>query len=298
MARRHCRKADPPLFNEVVESSKIMSRSIDQTSPTTLSSDAIKQGLRTRWLGQPAISSFDVVESTNTEANRLAQEGAPEGTLIVADAQTKGRGRLGRTWVSPPGSGLYLSIILRPSCPPDWFPRLTLTAGVAVASAIQETGMRPQLKWPNDILIADRKVGGILTEAVFDKRRIDFAILGIGINVNTEWDELPISVRSLATSLRLSLGKSLSRIHLLQSLLHQLELWYEFFRAGAFETILETWCEFDTTLGRVVEVFLPERRLVGVAETLESDGTLLVRDKSGCLHRIVAGDVMHCRLEA
>jgi BirA family biotin operon repressor/biotin-[acetyl-CoA-carboxylase] ligase len=157
--------------------------------------------------------------------------------------------------------------------------------------------MRPQLKWPNDILIADRKVGGILTEAVFDKKRINFVILGIGINVNTERDELPISVRSLATSLRLSLGKPLSRTHLLQSLLHQLEQWYEFFRAGAFETILETWCEFDTTLGRVVEVFLPERRIVGVAETLESDGTLLVRDKRGCLHRILAGDVVHCRLE-
>jgi BirA family biotin operon repressor/biotin-[acetyl-CoA-carboxylase] ligase len=157
--------------------------------------------------------------------------------------------------------------------------------------------MRPQLKWPNDILIADRKVGGILTEAVFEKKRIDFAILGIGINVNTERDEFPISVRSLATSLRLSLGKPLSRTHLLQSLLHQLEQWYEFFRAGAFETIVETWCEFDTTLGREVEVFLPERRLVGVAETLGSDGTLLVRDKRGCLHRIVAGDVVHCRLE-
>ena len=274
-----------------------MGRYMDQRLPNRLSPHAIKEHLRTRWLGQRAVCCFDVVESTNTEANRLAREDAPEGTLIVANAQTRGRGRLGRSWVSPPGSGLYLSIILRPSCSPDWFPRLTLTAGVAVASAIQETGMRPQLKWPNDILIADRKVGGILTEAVFDKKRINFVILGIGINVNTERDELPISVRSLATSLRLSLGKPLSRTHLLQSLLHQLEQWYEFFRAGAFETILETWCEFDTTLGRVVEVFLPERRIVGVAETLESDGTLLVRDKRGCLHRIVAGDVVHCRLE-
>ncbi len=172
-----------------------------------------------------------------------------------------------------------------------------LTAGVAVASAIQQTGMKPQLKWPNDILIADRKVGGILAEAVFDKRRIDSAILGIGINVNTEQDELPVSVRSLATSLRLSLGKPVSRIYLLQTLLHLLEPWYEFFCMGAFETILDAWCEFDNTLGRVVDVFLPERRLVGVAEALEPDGTLLVRDKRGCLHRIVAGDVVHCRLD-
>jgi len=274
-----------------------MSPSLDQTLPNRLSTHAIKEHLRTRWLGKREVCCFDVVESTNTEANRLAREGAPEGTLIVANAQTKGRGRLGRSWVSPPGSGLYLSIILRPDCPPDRFPRLMLTAGVAVASAIQQTGMKPQLKWPNDILIADRKVGGILAEAVFDKRRIDFAILGIGINVNTEQDELPVSVRSLATSLRLSLGKPVSRICFLQTLLHLLEPWYEFFCTGAFETILDAWCEFDNTLGRVVDVFLPERRLVGVAEALEPDGTLLVRDKRGCLHRIVAGDVVHCRLE-
>ena len=114
-----------------------MSHSVNQTLPSTLSADAIKQSLRTRWIGQPAIHSLDVVESTNAEANRLAQDGAPEGTLIVANAQTKGRGRLGRTWVSPPVSGLYLSIVLRPAHPPDWFPKLMLTAGVAVASAKQ-----------------------------------------------------------------------------------------------------------------------------------------------------------------
>jgi len=274
-----------------------MSPFLDQTLSNSLSPHAIKKHLRTRWLGQREVCCFDVVESTNTEANRLAREDAPEGTLIVANAQTKGRGRLGRSWASPPGSGLYLSIILRPDCPPNRFPRLTLTAGVAVASAIQQTGVKPQLKWPNDILIADRKVGGILAEAVFDRRRIDFAILGIGINVNTERDELPVSVRSLATSLRISLGKPLSRIYLLQTLLHLLEPWYESFCAGAFETILDAWCEFDNTLGRVVDVFLPERRLVGMAEALEPDGTLLVRDKRGCVHRIIAGDVVHCRLE-
>jgi BirA family biotin operon repressor/biotin-[acetyl-CoA-carboxylase] ligase len=271
-----------------------MSRSPDKRLLSTLSPDVIKQGLKTRWLGQPAIFSFDVIESTNAEANRLAQEGAKEGTLIVADAQSKGQGRLGRTWVSPSGSGLYLSIILRPDYSADWFPRLSLTAGVAVASAIRQTGAMPQLKWPNDILIADRKVGGILTEALFDKNRMESAVLGIGINVNTEQDEFPMSIRNLATSLRLSLGRTVSRTHLLQSLLCQLEEWYESLNKGAFEAILESWSEFDSTLGRVVEVFLPERRVVGVAEALQSDGTLLVRDKADCLHRIVAGDVVHC----
>lgn len=271
---------------------------MSQCPSNRLSAHAIKEGLRTRWLGQRVIRCLDVVESTNTEADRMARQGAPEGTLVIADFQSKGEGRLGRSWFSPPGSGLYFSVILRPSCPPAWLSRLTLTAGVAVASAIEQTGVRPQLKWPNDVLIADRKAGGILTKAVFDKERTDFAILGIGINVNTEPDEFPISVRNLATSLRISLGKPVSRIHLLQTLLHQLEQWYDLFCTGPSETILETWCEFETTLGRVVEVFLQERRLVGVAEALEPDGTLLVRDKTGHLHRVIAGDVVHCRLES
>lgn len=275
-----------------------MSLGLNQRTPNRLSPHAIKEHLRTRWLGQQTVYCLDVVESTNSEANRMAREGAPEGTLIVANTQTKGRGRQGRSWVSPPESGLYLSIILRPSCPPGWFPRLTLTAGVAVASAIQDIGLRPQLKWPNDILIADLKVAGILTEAVFDNRRIGFAIVGIGINVNTEPDEFPISCRSLATSLRLGLGKPVSRIDFLQTLLHRLEQWYGFFCTGAYETVVDAWCKFDNTLGRVVEVFLTEKRLVGVAEALEPDGTLLVRDKKGFLHRVVAGDVMHCRPES
>jgi BirA family biotin operon repressor/biotin-[acetyl-CoA-carboxylase] ligase len=263
-----------------------------------LSTDVIKQSLKTQWLGRSAVSFFDVVESTNTEAKRLAREGAPEGTLVVAGGQTKGRGRLGRTWVSPSGSGLYLSIVLRPTFSVDRLSRLTLTAGVAVASAIRESGITPQLKWPNDILIAGRKVGGILTEALFDKRQIEYAVLGIGINVNTEEEAFPASIRNLASSLQLSLGKAVSRNDLLQTLLCQFEQWYESLNTGPFETILETWSEFDTTLGRLVEVFLPERRVVGVAEALQSDGALLVRDKRDGLHRIVAGDVVHCRVES
>ena len=275
-----------------------MSPSLDKTSVNELSTDVIKQSLKTLWLGRSAVSFFDVVESTNTEAKRLAREGAPEGTLIVAGGQTKGRGRMGRTWVSPSGGGLYLSIVLRPTFSVDRLSRLTLTAGVAVASAIQESGITPQLKWPNDILIDGRKVGGILTEALFDKRQIEYAVLGIGINVNTEKEAFPASIRNLATSLQLSLGKAVSRNDLLQTLLCQFEQWYESLNTVPFETILETWSEFDTTLGRLVEVFLPERRVVGVAEALQSDGALLVRDKRDGLHRIVAGDVVHCRVES
>jgi BirA family biotin operon repressor/biotin-[acetyl-CoA-carboxylase] ligase len=275
-----------------------MHSSPDQRLPNGLSEDAIKRHLKTRWLGRESIYFFNVVESTNTEANRIARDGAPEGTLILADAQSKGRGRLRRSWVSPPGAGLYLSIILRPTCPADRLPGLTLTAGVAAASAIQHTGVVPQLKWPNDILISGRKVGGILTEAVFDKKQLDFAVLGIGINVDTARDEFPVSVRNLATSLRLSLGEPVSRIDLLQTLLKRFEHWYAFFCSGAFEGILEAWSLLDITLGNAVEVSLPGRRLLGVAEALTPDGALLVRDKTNRLHTIIAGDIVHCRVDS
>ena len=275
-----------------------MNPSIDTGFPDKLSSDAVKRGLNTKWLGQQPIFCFGVVETTNIEADRLAREGMPEGTLVVADGQTKGRGRLKRSWASPPGTGLYLSIVLRPTCAPDYFPALTLTAGVATASAVQQMGLVPQLKWPNDVLISGKKVGGILTEGVFDKKRIDFAILGIGINVNTAAEAFPGPFRNQATSLRLSLGKPVSRVELLQNLLIKLEHYYGLFSDGDFGSIIHTWSELDSTLGREVEVSLPESRLLGVAEAVEPDGTLLVRDKTNRLHRIVAGDVVHCRVDS
>jgi BirA family biotin operon repressor/biotin-[acetyl-CoA-carboxylase] ligase len=271
--------------------------SVDRGFAEKLSSDAVKKGLNTEWLGQQPIFCLSVVETTNIEANRLAREGKPEGTLVVADAQTKGRGRLGRSWVSPPGTGLYFSIVLRPRCTPDRLPALTLMAGVVTASAIQQLGLVPQLKWPNDILISGKKVGGILAETVFDRKQIDFTILGIGINVNTTEEAFPVSFRKQATSLRLSLGKPVSRVALLQNLLTKFENCYALFSEGDLLPIIHNWSELDSTLGREVEVSLPEGRLLGVAEVVEPDGTLLVRDGSGHLHRIVAGDVVHCRTD-
>jgi BirA family biotin operon repressor/biotin-[acetyl-CoA-carboxylase] ligase len=257
----------------------------------------IKNGLGTQWLGQQTVLCLEVVGSTNEEAHRLGREGAPEGTILIAETQTTGRGRQGRSWESPEGKGLYLSMVLRPHCAPEMLPGLTLAAGVSVASAIQATGLSPKLKWPNDVLIDHRKVGGILTEAVFSGGRVDFAVVGIGINVNMESLEFPESVRDLATSLSASLGQPVSRVLLLQSVLSQQEHWYELFSSGAFEKILTKWRQFDATLGEMVEVILPNERLAGVAESLAEDGALLIRDEGGDLIRIVAGDVVHCQLQ-
>jgi len=263
-----------------------------------LTPSAIQGGLRTRWLGQRFVHCFDVVGSTNREAHRLGQQGAPEGTVVIAEGQREGRGRLGRSWASPSGGGLYLSFILRPGCPPSGVALLTLVAGIAVASTVRAMGFEPQLKWPNDVLIADRKVAGVLTEALFHQGRVDFVVVGVGINVNTELEAFPGEVRDRATSLRVSGGRPVSRLLLLQRLLRRQEQWYELFSAGALEKIIERWRRLDTTVGRVVEVILPQKRFVGVAEAVDDDGALLVRDKKGELVRVLAGDVVHCRVES
>ena len=271
--------------------------SVNEGLRDQLSSHAIQKGLDTEWLGQQTIFCFDVVETTNIEANRLGREGKPEGTLVVANAQTRGRGRQGRTWISPAGTGLYCSVVLRPRCVPDRLPVLALTAGVAGAAAIQQMGLAPELKWPNDILIAGRKVGGILTETVFDGKKIDFVILGVGINVNTAAEAFPVSFKKEATSLRLSFGKPVSRITLLQDLLLQFERYYRLFSKGDIDSIIHGWSKLDSTLGREVEIALPGGRLLGTAEDVGPNGMLLVRDRTNRLHRILAGDVVHCRTD-
>jgi len=274
-----------------------MDPDLDNLYAKRLSPKAVKKGLNTRRLGKQPIYCFDVLESTNSEAKRLARQGAPEGTIVLAESQSQGRGRLKRLWASPPGKGLYFSVILRPPIPLRWGPRITPVAGVALAAALQEIGITPRLKWPNDVMLGRRKVAGILTEASCGENAISFVVVGIGINVNTDLEDFPTSIRNLATSVRLSTGKAISRVRLLQTLLYQLEQWYERLCQGSFATALETWRHYEMTLGRRVEVSLPESSLVGVAEDIDSDGALLVRDKGGGLHRILVGDVVHCRVQ-
>ena len=261
-----------------------------------LTPEIIRQDLDTRWLGKQAIHCLDAVESTNSEARSLAVRGAAEGTIVLAEGQTKGRGRSNRTWFSPRGKGLYLSVILRPRIPLEWNPRITIAAGVALATALDHMGIRPGLKWPNDVMLGSRKVAGILTEGAFDQTGTGFAIVGVGVNVNTVSEEFPVSIRELATSLRVGTGKAISRVTMLQGFLHELEQWYETLCLGNLEGILETWRRYATILGKRVEVCLPDSGLLGVAEDLDSDGALLVRDKMGYQHRIMAGDVRLCRV--
>ncbi len=239
--------------------------------------------LRTRYMGR-RIHWFEQVTSTNEVARQLADAGAPEGTAVVARTQTEGRGRLGRRWVSPPG-GLWLSVVLRPLAAPHEVPRLGLAVGLACSRAVERScGVQVGLRWPNDLVVHGRKVGGVLVESGPELR---WVVVGIGINANVAQDLLPEG----ATSLQETTGAPVDRGQLLQALLAELELCYELFRGGDWATLLDWWRSRSTTLGRRVRVHVSSGVYEGVAEDVDEDGALVVRLPDGRRKRVVAGEV-------
>lgn len=264
----------------------------DEGGMDRLSSEGIREGLRTTFVGHELVY-LEEVESTNAVARRLGQEGAAEGTLVVADYQSAGRGRLGRRWQAPPGSSLLLSLLFRPSLAPAQMQRLTMACGLAVADAIEaRTGLRVGLKWPNDVVIGGRKAGGILTELELQGGAVAFAVVGIGLNVNLDpgtLADLPEDTRPPATSLSQALGQPVPRLTLLLTLLEAVEVRYLALRQG--RSPHREWAERLTTLGRRVVVSGAGRRLEGVAVGVEADGALQLRLDDGRLEAVWAGDV-------
>jgi BirA family biotin operon repressor/biotin-[acetyl-CoA-carboxylase] ligase len=234
---------------------------------------------------QETTSSSDVLE-------RLARQGAPDGTVVFAESQTRGRGRLGRQWISPPGQGLWFSVLLRPPLRPQEVTRLTLVAAVALARAIAaEVPLTPAIKWPNDILLHDRKLAGILTELTAESDSVRHVTLGIGINVNQTADAFPPELQTLATSLRLALGRPADRPSLAAAVLRALDTVYAQFLDHRFPALAEEWSSRCSTLGRQISVLTGSRRIVGRAEAIDEEGALLLRTDHGHLERITGGDV-------
>lgn len=230
--------------------------------------------------------------STNDVARDLAEKGAPEGTIVIAESQTGGRGRLDRTWHSPPGTGLYFSIILRPQLDPSDLPKITLLAGIAAAEAIEEnTGLRPLIKWPNDLLLEGKKVAGILAELYGDITS-PYVILGIGINVHTRLEEFPPELQEIATSLAMAGGQNISRTNLMQAVLTHLGRWYELFKKGAFQPILDAWRKRCVIIGTHVKILSGEKELEGTVVDVDEAGALLLRDQAGQIQRILSGEVI------
>jgi BirA family biotin operon repressor/biotin-[acetyl-CoA-carboxylase] ligase len=260
-------------------------------SPDLLTPLEIKSILKTEWVGGK-IHHFDSLGSTNSEAYQLALNGAREGEVVIAESQEKGRGRLGRHWFSPPFLNLYLSVILRPKISPHQASLITLMAAVATANAIQKfSGLIPLIKWPNDILLRDRKVAGLLNEIHSEMDQIHFVILGMGVNLNMEEQMFPREVRPVATSLKIEMGETISRKIFLQFLLSELERWYTIFLEEGSAVILKAWRDWADIEGRQVKVTSFGEAIVGTAIDVDSDGALILETMGGGRKRIVAGDV-------
>jgi BirA family biotin operon repressor/biotin-[acetyl-CoA-carboxylase] ligase len=249
----------------------------------------IQSGLDTRKVGTDLVY-FDEIGSTNDWGRKLAQSGAQDGTVVFANHQTAGRGRLDRRWEAPAGSSLLLSVIFRPDLAAHQAQRLTMISGLAVADAVEaETGLPVKLKWPNDIVVQGGKAGGILTEVGLSGQRIDYAVVGIGLNVNLDSEQLPPRPLVPATSLSQSLGHAVERLSLLRALLRAIDARYLALQSG--RSPHEEWAARLTTLGQPVIVSSADTSVEGVAEAVDDDGALLVRLADGRLETVFAGDV-------
>lgn len=257
--------------------------------PDKLLPAEITQGLQTRYLQGP-IHHFETLPSTNDLAKELGSQNAPEGTLVVAESQSRGRGRLGREWDSPPGVGLYASLLLRPPLPPTEMPQITLTTAVAVVRALRRaTGVAPGIKWPNDLLVDGKKVGGILTEMETESDRIRYLVVGLGLNVNNR--EFPPPLNLTATSLARVAGTSFHRPGILRAWLEEFEALYDLFLNQGFGVILEEWREYNVTLGQMVTVRQGPREISGLAVEVAGDGALLIRQRTGEVIRVTSGEI-------
>jgi len=238
------------------------------------------------------IRVFQETQSTNDVAEKLARDGVPEGVVVFAESQTRGRGRLGRKWLSPRGKGLWFSVLLRPDLRPQAATQLTVAAATSLVRAIHSvTGLNADIKWPNDILIRGKKVAGVLTELNAELDHIKYLILGIGVDVNLASSDLPADLRKIATSLKIEAGHAFRRADLAAAILRELDRDYQRIRNHQFAAIADEWQARCATLGRRVTIHIGERALHGRAESLDDDGALLLRTDHGHLERVIGGDV-------
>lgn len=262
-------------------------------APDLLLPSEIRYGLSTKVLGRE-IYYFDEVVSTNDFAEELASRGASEGTLVVTERQIGGKGRLGRRWFSPSG-GIWFSVVLRPKISPLDAPKITLLAGVAVADVIKEvtppSAGEVGIKWPNDVLINTRKVAGILTEMSAEVDRVNFVVLGIGVNANVDSRDFPSDLHPGVVSLSEAVGEKVDRVAILRTILRRLEEGYLGLQRGEFGPVLTRWRDLCETLGSWVKVAMLEGEIVGEAVDVDEHGGLILRDVSGKERVVHAGDV-------
>ncbi|PIP67563.1 MAG: biotin--[acetyl-CoA-carboxylase] ligase [Candidatus Omnitrophica bacterium CG_4_9_14_0_2_um_filter_42_8] len=259
--------------------------------PDRLTEIELKWQLKTDIIARK-IYSYKETSSTNDAAYQLAASGEKEGSVIIAESQTAGRGRMGRSWVSPRSKGAYFSVILRPDILPKEVSSITLFSALSVAKTIREmAGLAAFIKWPNDVLINNKKICGILTEMNAETDKINFVIIGIGININTKEEFLPKG----ATSIMEAKGAEISRVELVKGIFKNLDKYYRLFNGGHIAEIIREYKEFSNFLGKRAQVTYHDTKIEGYVVDVDKEGALILRMDSGLNERILAGDVTMLR---
>ena len=260
------------------------------SSPDLLSKYELESRMATAWLGKEIVYK-ETTGSTNADVRRMAEDGAENGLLVVADAQTSGKGRRGRQWESEKGTNLYFSMLLKPDIAPDKASMITLVAAYSVAKVIEKnTGLDAKIKWPNDIVVGKKKVCGILTEMNMERDYIHHIVVGIGINVNEE--EFPDEIRDMATSLKKEVGRIVSRANLLCDILLQFEKDYSAFLAAEdLKPFIDDYNKMLVNKGSLVKVLDPKGEFSGIAGGINEEGMLIVFKENGQIEKVYAGEV-------
>ncbi|GIP25630.1 bifunctional ligase/repressor BirA [Paenibacillus sp. J23TS9] len=259
--------------------------------PERLDTLSLIKAMKTKTMGQK-VKIIESTVSTQEEAKLLAEEDAPEGTLVIAEEQTGGKGRMGRKWYSPKGKGIWMSLVLRPKQPMHYMPQLTLMTGVAVCRAVRRTtGVMAGLKWPNDLLVNGRKISGILLESAAEDEYVRYCIAGIGISVNLDPQDYPEALTDVATSLKIEAGEEVDRVALIAAVLEEFEVLYALYQQEGFGPIASLWEALSVTLGKSVTVNTARGAVIGTAEKLDHSGALLIATGEGQHVSIFSGDV-------
>ncbi len=260
-------------------------------SPQAISVNKINEFLHTKRMGRN-ITCLDTIDSTQKLALELAGNGADEGTIVLAEEQTGGRGRLARKWFSPKYTTISMSMLIRPDLPLSRAPQFTLIAAVAVALAIEEvTGLTPEIKWPNDLLLNGKKVTGILTELQAEANQIRSMIVGIGINVNQKEKDIDPEIKQPATSLLIESAKSVSRDRLIAIILQNFEKFYDLYIREGFRPIKIIWESYSISIGKTVKAKTSKGEIVGKALGITEEGVLQLEDSDGKIHFIYSADI-------
>ncbi len=258
--------------------------------PDILSYEEIKAYLNTDFIARK-IYYFNTLDSTNKKAKEIAQD-EEEGTVIIAEEQTQGKGRMGRSWISPKGKGIWMTMILKPNLEPMKVPKMTLIAAAAVHKALNKLGIKSQIKWPNDILVDGKKVCGILTEMSGELNMVNYVIMGIGINVNLDEEDIPDELKDIAGSLKLTTGKKINRKELAANILNEFEkLYLSFKEEDNIEEVLKICKENSILLGEEVRIIRGNNIRIGKAIDINDNGELVVKFEGDLVENIMAGEV-------